>query len=178
MSRKTLFAAVLLTAALAIPAFGQSSCAYDGLCSCDYLNESFVDLNDWTDSGVTIEQIADPCLSFSPQNDVAEFASSGYMERTFTTSGGTSYTLEFSYYLPVDQDDWYDVIKVTVTNLDTNQSEIDYFRGSDYDTTCKVVWNLSNDYSAADVKVKFERGYLGTGTLQIDNASFWEHGCF
>lgn len=156
------------------------SCAFDGLCACDYINNGFSSTTGWTYSGVTFPYIADPCLSGAPQNRVAQFGSNGSLSRTFTTyvTGGASYELYFYLYLPTDYDDWYDVITVKVKNETTNQTETFYFRGSDYDTSCPGhTISLSNDYSGAQVKVTFTRGYLGTGVMQIDNVSFWEVFC-
>ncbi|HEY0159472.1 MAG TPA: hypothetical protein VGF28_19450 [Thermoanaerobaculia bacterium] len=180
MRKLSLLAVLALSILLFSPAAeAQSACAFDGLCSCNYLDEDFSDLNGWSNNGVDIVTVADPCLWGAPNNDVVQFTDSlSYVSTTFTTTEYESFSVQFSLYLPVDYDDWYDELKVQVTNLDTNVTETRYYRGSDYDTSCNIVWNLSNDYSNADVRVKFTRGTYGTGTIQIDNASFFGNICY
>lgn len=88
----------------------------------------------------------------------------------------SSFKLSFRAYLPGDTNNFYDELKVTVTNRDTNVSETMYLHGNSYDTHCgSNQWYLSNDYSNADVLVVFESGGLSSHSWQIEDVGFWAY---
>ena len=105
---------------------------------------------------------------------VAEIQGTEYIEQTFYVDDSfSSFNLAFEAYLQNDTNNWYDALKVTVTNTSTNQSEFRTWRGSSYSSTCSVnSWDLSGNYSNSWVKVKFEAMQYTLGTWEVDNVRF------
>jgi hypothetical protein len=107
---------------------------------------------------------------------VIELQNTEYAQQSFYVDDtyNNGFRLVFRTYHTNDTDNWYDQLKVTVTNTDTNQSETMYLHGNSYSTHCNLhVFSLSNNYSNANVTVKFEVAYLATGEYQIDDVAFW-----
>lgn len=170
---KKLQFAVVALAILAFPFSAQAKTCFWG--SCNYVEDgAFVNSGTyWTEASTTYPTVTG-CTSLG-STIVAQVGNSGYVEQTFEVdSSYTSYNVDFRAFLLNDTDNWYDQLKVTVTNLDTNQSEVFYLRGSSYTTSCNLnSFTLSNDYDNATVKVRFDVSYSTLGTWQVDDVAFW-----
>jgi hypothetical protein len=166
-----LFSLIVLAAPLSVQA---QTCFWY---SCDYIVDGNMETASSWDVTGTIWETVPSCLYGSPNTTVAALQNTEAVSQDLYVDGSaTTWELEFNAFLVDDTENWYDQLKVTVKNLDTNQTETLYLHGNNYDTSCdKVVMTLNNDYSDANVRVKFETAYLATGTYQIDNVSLWGH---
>jgi hypothetical protein len=107
---------------------------------------------------------------------VAQLGAGQYVQQSFWVPGGETIDVTFRAYLLNDTSNYYDELTVTVTNHNTNQSEVFRLRGSTYDTKCDPnKFTLRNSYDNANVTLKFRAGSLGSGTWQIDNVQFCSH---
>lgn len=110
-------------------------------------------------------------------NTSAQLDNTEYMQQSFYVDDTyVEFHLSFDLYLLNDDDNWYDQLKVTVTDNSTNATETFYFHGSSFDHNCsspQVSFQLSNNYSLHNTTVKFENAYLALGSYQIDNVGFW-----
>ncbi|HEY0143286.1 MAG TPA: hypothetical protein VGF48_20505 [Thermoanaerobaculia bacterium] len=165
---------LLALAALFLPltAQAQTSCwTY----SCDYIEDGIFYYGGtyWNDSNTTFPNVTDPCGGWT--NRVADIGNQGYVEQTiYINNTYTSYDLQFNAYLLDDTDNWYDQLKVTVKNHNTNQTESFYLRGNEIDLSCgSFSFPLSNDYDNTYVTVRFTVSYLNLGTWYLDNVAFW-----
>lgn len=125
----------------------------------------------WTESAGTSYPSVYRC---NYTTNVAEMQGTEYIEQTVSVDQSHSeFGISFEAYLQNDTNDWYDELKVTVTNLTTNQSEIFYLRGSSYNSTCTAqTYALSNDYSNTNVKIRFQVGTYALGTWEVDHVTF------
>ena len=101
-----------------------------------------------------------------------------YQRMYVQNSGLGRSQLDFKLDLRDDQNSPWDELRITVKNLDTNETEIFLIRGSAYDTNCPnpaLVIDLTNDYRNHNVELKFETSPLQFGTFVIDDVRFWTH---
>ena len=148
-------------------------------CSGTWCN--YIDTNDgfesgganWSYWGVSFP-LETTCYS---NNHAAEMQNTEWIQRPYWNVDNTysSFNLQFRAFLPGDSDNYYDELKITVTNLTTNVSEIFYLHGSSYNgAQCgKNVIPLANNYSNADVTVKFQSGTFSSHNWQIDDVGFF-----
>jgi hypothetical protein len=86
----------------------------------------------------------------------------------------TSYKVQFRAWLVNDNDNFYDELKVRVTNDDTGVYEEWVLHGSNYTNHCGYnTFNLNNDYDGANVTVKFTSGNFTLKDWQIDDVGFF-----
>jgi hypothetical protein len=117
-----------------------------------------------------------PISAICQTSRVAQLDAGEYVQQSFWVGGGETVDVTFCAYLLNDTENYYDELTVTVTNHNTNQSELFRLRGSTYNTICsshKVT--LQNNYDNANVTLKFRAGSLASGTWQIDNVQFCTH---
>lgn len=166
--------ALLLALIVAVTPMAQAkSCIW---LACQYLSNTTFSTGGtgWTTGGSVSYPTTNACgaSNKSAQLDNTEtIAQSVYIDDSYN-----DYSVEFDLYLLNDTDNWYDQLKVTVKNDDTNVTETFYFHGSSFDNNCgspRIVIPLSNDYDLSNITVKFENSYLATGSWQIDNVNFW-----
>jgi hypothetical protein len=86
----------------------------------------------------------------------------------------TSYKLVYRAWLVNDANNFYDELKVRVTNDDTGVYEEQVLHGSNYTNACgSNEFNLVNDYDGARVTVKFTMGNFTIRTWQVDDVGFF-----
>ena len=168
------YRALFLLAVMAVSINAHGKVCYEFFVPwCDYiLNGNFNNGGaDWTESSTTSFPNVYRCGSWS---NVAELQGTEYIEQTFYVDDTfSSFSVGYNAYLQGDTNNWYDELKITVTNLSTNQTELRRLRGSSYDTTCALQsWQLSRNYSNVWVKVRFEAGQYTLGTWEVDNVQF------
>lgn len=169
---------VLFALAVLVTPYAEAKTCY-GI-SCNYIdaatNSGFENSNPgayWNyDSGVTF-----PTESSCYNSHVAQLDNGEAIWRfPLVDAAYSSYKLQFRAYLPGDTNNFYDELKVTVTNRDTGISETMTLHGSSYDTHCGYnTFYLSNDYDYADVTVTFESGTFSNHVWQIDDVGFFAY---
>lgn|GEM_PF-1710442 len=137
----------------------------------------------WSDSpDMTFPAVRDSCLSGAPITKVAEFTRGetgpSWVSQLRYPTYGTHYQVAFHIVdLIGDTNSWWDVLRVTVTDYNTNTVEQFTIQGSQFDVsncaTHRWTFNLSNNYYLHNVEVKFEIGAFTTAKFQIDNVSLW-----
>jgi hypothetical protein len=142
--------------------------------SCNYIdgatNSGFEQgLSYWTTGGATVA--TGSCYS----SNMAVFDNGDYVSRSFYVDNTyTSYKVIFRAYLPGDNDNFYDELKVRVTNNDTGAYEEYTLHGSSYTNSCNyITFNLSNDYDYANVTVKITSGNFSLLDWQVDDVGFF-----
>jgi len=170
---KKIYSVVLALVVLMTPYVQAKTCFYN---QCDYITDGGFTYGStyWQTgggNGVTFPNDTSCYGSKVAHLDNTEWISqSFYVDDTYT--GG--FDLQLRIYHLNDTDNWYDQLRITVTNTDTNVSEVFYVRGSSYTTSCGLnVFHLSNDYSNAHVTVKFDVAYLALGQFELDDVGFW-----
>lgn len=125
----------------------------------------------WTESAGTAYPTPLRCGSYSK---LAELQGGEYVQQSFYVNHQhPSFTVVFTAYLQNDTNNWYDDLTVRVTNTDTGQYEIRTLRGDSFSSSCSSIsFNLSNDYSYANVTLKFSVGGFATGTYEVDGVAF------
>jgi hypothetical protein len=161
----------LLVLTLLITPYAQAKYCYGF--SCNYIENGGFGSNGlyWSyANGVTF-----PTENVCYGSTVAELENTEWIQQQFYVDDTfSSFSVNFRTYLINDTNNFYDQLKVIVTNLDTNVSETYQLNGSSYNTTCNLhTFNLSNNYSNANVMVRFEVAYLSLGKYQIDDVAFW-----
>lgn len=164
----SVFVAVLL---LVVPYAEAKTCS--GI-SCNYIdaatNSGFSSgLSYWTTGGATV--VTGSCFS----SNMAQLDNTDYVQRSFNVDDSyTSYKVVFRAYLPGDNDNFYDELKVRVTNDDTGAYEEYVLHGSSYTNNCNYnTFYLSNDYDGANVTVKISSGNFSLLDWQIDDVGFF-----
>lgn len=95
-----------------------------------------------------------------------------YVDNTYTNG----FALQFRLQLPNDTDSAFDQLAVTVTNDDTNVSEVFYYNGNTFTSNCNIrVIQLSNDYSLHNVTVSFTGGGLTSHPWHLDDVGFFAY---
>lgn len=126
----------------------------------------------WDESAGTTYPTSTQCWT----SRVAQLGPGDYVQQSFWVPGGETVDVTFRAYLLNDTNNFYDDLTVTVTNHNTNQTELFRLRGSTYDTICDSLrFVLQNNYDDAYVTLKFRAGSLMSGTWQIDNVQFGTH---
>jgi hypothetical protein len=125
----------------------------------------------WTESAGTAYTTPSRCGSSSK---LAELQGTEYVQQSFYVNNShPSFTVVFHAYLQNDTNNWYDDLEVRVTNNDTNQYETLTLHGDSFSSTCSPLsFNLSNDYSNANVTLRFKGGTVATGTYEVDGVAF------
>jgi hypothetical protein len=166
----SVFVAVLL---LLTPYAQAKTCAGN---SCNYIDNSTNSdfssgLTGWTTGGASIATEA--CYS----SNAAELQNTEYLSQSLYVDGTySSFKLTFRAFLPGDTDNFYDELKVRVTNTDTGVYEEQVLHGSSYTSHCgSNSFYLANNYSNAHVTVKFSSGSLSSHVWQIDDVGFWAY---
>lgn len=171
--RKLQFALIALVV-LAFPFAAQAKSCFWG--SCDYVTDGrFVYSGTyWSENAYVSYPLANNVCNTSR---VAEISNDGYIEQTFYVDDAyTSYELVFDPFLLNDTDNWYDQLKIIITNHTTNATEIIQLRGSSHTNSCNSeTFTLSNDYDNDYVTVRFEVAHLTLSNWQVDNVQFWGH---
>jgi hypothetical protein len=172
---KKTYSIILAFAILFLPFNAEAAiCSPDGL-HCNWItNSTFASSGTgWTAIGTPTYPLEASCFS----SRVAELEGGDGIEQTFSVTGTwTSFTVELLPILLNDTNNFYDELKIQVTNTGTGVTETKYIRGNSFSTTCNTsVLNLSNNYSNATVRVRVTVGGFATGVYQIDNLSFWSH---
>jgi hypothetical protein len=105
---------------------------------------------------------------------VVQLENTEYIEQTFYVDDTfSSFSVGYELFLLNDTNNWYDELKITVTNLSTNATELRRVRGSAFNSTCAAQgWQLSGNYSNVWVKVRFEAGTYTLGTWEVDRVQF------
>lgn len=173
---KKIYAALVVVVLAVTPVAQAKSCILNG---CQYVtNATFANSGtDWTTGGGNGVTFPNASQCGTTTNKVAHLDNTEYIEQTFYVDDAyTEYHLNFDLYHLNDSNNWYDQLKVTVTNEDTSATETFYIRGSSFTTNCSSLQQnfiLANDYDYADVTVRFEVSYLSLGQFEIDNVGFW-----
>jgi hypothetical protein len=143
------------------------SCNYIDAATNNHFGSGF---NYWTNNGATI---ANPGVCYS--SPMAAFSAGANISRGFYVDNAyTSYKVTFRAWLVNDNDNFYDELKVRVTNNDTGAYEQYTLHGSSYTNSCNsITFNLSNDYDYANVTVKISSGNFSIREWQVDDVSFF-----
>jgi hypothetical protein len=142
--------------------------------SCNYIdtNAGFASgFTDWTTGGATI---ANPGNCYS--SAMAELSPGDTLERPafYVDNSYASYKLVFRAWLVNDNNNYYDELKVRVTNTDTGAYEEMSMNGLSYTNQCGyIVFNLNNDYDLSHVTVKFYTGNFTIRNWQLDDVGFF-----
>lgn len=174
---KKFYAAFLVFVFVVVTPVAQAkSCILNG---CQYVSNATFSSDGlyWTTgggNGVTFPY-ASQCGTTT--NKVAHLDNTEYIEQSFYVDDTyVEFSLNFNLWHLNDTNNFYDQLRITVTNDDTNVSEVFYIRGSSFTTNCSSLqqnYNLANDYSNANVTVKFDVSYSSLGQYEIDNVGFW-----
>jgi hypothetical protein len=164
------FVAVLL---LVTPYAQAKTCA--GF-TCNYIdtNSGFESgLTSWTTGGVTVA--TGNCYSSNMANFIPGPPGRWLQRDQFQVDDTfTSYKLVYRAWLVNDANNFYDELKVRVTNDDTGVYEEQVLHGSNYTNACgSNEFNLVNDYDGARVTVKFIMGNFTIRTWQVDDVGFF-----
>jgi hypothetical protein len=139
-------------------------------CNFTYVNGNFEDgFDEWLPSPYAT--VADgECYG-----DAAILDPGDSVEREFEVDDDyVSYKIQFRAWLVNDNDNYFDELKVRVTNDDTGAYEEFTLNGLSYTNGCNnVVRNLSNNYDNADVTIKFYLGNFSIRTWQVDDVGFY-----
>lgn len=170
---KTIFS-VLVAALLLVAPFAEAktcfgiSCNYIDAATNNHFGSGFAY---WTTGGSPA--IANPGNCYG--SAMAELDNTEYVERSFYVDNAyTSYKVQFRAWLVNDNDNFYDELKVRVTNNDTGAYEQYTLHGSSYVNQCgNITFNLSNDYDYANVTVRVSSGNFSIRKWQIDDVSFF-----
>ena len=158
---------------IAVPITGHSKECYDMVVPwCQYVQNGNFEQGGqyWTSSGVSFPNV----YRCNYWTYVAQLQGTEYIEQTFYVDDTfSSFSVGYEAFLLGDTDNYYDELKITVTNLSTNQTELRRLRGSTFNSTCALQsWQLSRNYSNVWVKVRFEAGQYTLGTWELDNIQF------
>ena len=173
---KKLYAVLIVVVLVVTPVAQAKSCILNG---CQYVtNATFSSSGlDWTTGGGNGVTFPNASQCGTTTNKVAHLDNTEYIEQSFYVDDTyTEFHINFDLYHLNDSNNWYDQLKITVRNDDTSASEVFYIRGSSFTTNCSSLQQnfiLANDYSNANVTVKFEVAYLALGQFEIDNVGFW-----
>ncbi len=172
---KKFYVIFLALSVVMTPVVQAKSCILNG---CQYITNATFSSGGtgWTSGGGN--GVSFPTVnSCGATNTSAQLDNTEYIQQSFYVDDTyVEFHLNFDLYLLNDSDEWYDQLKVTVTDNTTNATETFYFHGSSFDDDCtspQVSFQLSNNYSLHNVTVKFENSYLALGSWQIDNVGFW-----
>ena len=149
--------------------------------TCTGISCNFIDTNagfdsgltDWTTGGVTVN--TGSCYSSAMAHFVPGPPGRWLQRDQFEVDTAyASYKLVFRAWLVNDNNNFYDELKVRVTNDDTGAYEEWVLHGSTYTNHCDFnTFYLSNDYDNARVTVKFYIGNFTIRTWQIDDVGFF-----
>lgn len=166
---------VLFALTVLVTPYAEAKTCYSNWCNYIDTNSGFESSpasQYWSQIGVTFP-IETTCYI---NNHVAELENTEAIWRfPFINGTHTSFTLQFKAFLPGDNNNFYDELKVTVRNRDTGVSETMYLHGSNYNgSNCNYnVFYLSNNYSNANVLVEFESGSFSLLKWQIDDVGLF-----
>jgi hypothetical protein len=143
------------------------SCNYIDAATNNHFGSGF---NYWTNNGATI---ANPGSCYG--SAMASVGPGDSIERSFYVDNAyTSYKVQFRAWLVDDNDNFYDELRIRVTNNDTGAYEQYSLHGSSFTNHCNnITFNLSNDYDYANVTVKVYTGNFTIRTWQVDDVSFF-----
>ncbi len=168
---------------LALPASAQVQYCIGGGITCQYLRDqafsngpvSNPTLGWLYGSASWWTTVTDPC-ALNATSLVAKLPAGGGVRQEFNATGTFAYwSVSLDVYFGDAGGTSNDRINVYVENLDTNVSEIFSLDATQYGLCAgQVTFNLSNDYSDADVAVTLRRATKSKmNQISVDNASFW-----
>lgn len=141
--------------------------------SCNYIDTNWSFSSGFADWGV----IGSPTTATGNcySSTMAIFDNTEGVSRQFYVDNAyTSYKVQFRAWLVGDADNFYDELRIRVTNNTTGYSELHTLHGSSYTNHCgnNVIY-LSGDYDYANVTVTFTSGNFSIRQWQIDDPAFF-----
>jgi hypothetical protein len=170
---------VLLALTLLVTPYAQAKTCF-GI-SCNYIdaatNSGFEQSppdNYWGQSGGVSFPSA-TCNGYS--STVAQMDNTEWVSRTFYVDNTySSFKVQLRAYLPGDNNNFYDELRIRVTNDDTGYSELHTLNGSSYTSHCGYNnFNLSGNYSNSWVTVRISSGNFSLLDWQIDDVGFFAY---
>lgn len=141
--------------------------------SCNYIDTNSGFENGFTDWGI----IGSPHIAIGScfSSNMAHLENTEGVSRQFYVDNAySSYKINLRAWLVNDADNFYDELRIRVTNQNTGYSELHTLNGASYTNHCQQnVFYLNGDYDNATVTVTIESGRFSLRMWQIDDVGFF-----